>query len=101
MGGRGQGWGTVLSILCTPLQVLREHLGVHTFLGLTATATRSTALEVAQHLGVADSLAEVPAAIPSNLQLSVSTDRDTDQVGHLLKNPALQKTWAPWAPGNK
>lgn len=60
-------------------KVLREHLGVHTFLGLTATATRSTALEVAQHLGVADSLAEVPAAIPSNLQLSVSTDRDTDQ----------------------
>ncbi|XP_055981400.1 ATP-dependent DNA helicase Q4 [Sorex fumeus] len=60
-------------------KVLREQVGVHTFLGLTATATRSTALDVAQHLGVASGLAQGLTAIPSNLQLSVSMDRDPDQ----------------------
>ncbi|XP_054981821.1 ATP-dependent DNA helicase Q4 isoform X8 [Sorex araneus] len=60
-------------------KVLREQVGVHTFLGLTATATRSTTLDVAQHLGVAGGLAQGPTAIPSNLQLSVSMDRDPDQ----------------------
>lgn len=57
---------------------------MRTFLGLTATATRSTALDVAQHLGIASSLAPGPTAIPSNLQLSVSMDRDPDQVGHCI-----------------
>ncbi|KAG8515409.1 ATP-dependent DNA helicase Q4 [Galemys pyrenaicus] len=61
-------------------KVLRERLGVRCFLGLTATATRRTARDVAQHLGVAGELGlEWPAAIPSNLHLSVSTDRDPSQ----------------------
>ncbi|XP_005086063.2 ATP-dependent DNA helicase Q4 isoform X2 [Mesocricetus auratus] len=61
-------------------KVLREHLGVHCLLGLTATATRSTARDVAQHLGVAEEL-ELSglASIPANLHLSVSMDRDSDQ----------------------
>ncbi|XP_016040625.1 ATP-dependent DNA helicase Q4 isoform X2 [Erinaceus europaeus] len=61
-------------------KVLRERLGVRCFLGLTATATRSTARDVAHHLGIAEdpSLRE-SAAIPSNLHLSVSMDRDPDQ----------------------
>ncbi|XP_035315181.1 ATP-dependent DNA helicase Q4 isoform X1 [Cricetulus griseus] len=61
-------------------KVLREHMGVHCFLGLTATATRSTARDVAQHLGIAEEL-ELSglATIPANLHLSVSVDRDSDQ----------------------
>lgn len=61
-------------------KVLREHLGVRCFLGLTATATRSTALDVAKHLGVpAEAVLRGPVTIPTNLHLSVSTDRDPDQ----------------------
>lgn len=57
-------------------------MGVRCFLGLTATATRSTARDVAQHLGVAEELGlGGPAAIPPNLHLSVSMDRDPEQVG--------------------
>ncbi|XP_075705494.1 ATP-dependent DNA helicase Q4-like, partial [Rhinoderma darwinii] len=62
-------------------QVLRERLGVRCLLGLTATATLSTAQDVARHLEVSD-VGEVPlrlAAVPSNLHLSVSMDRDRDQ----------------------
>ncbi|XP_005395970.1 PREDICTED: ATP-dependent DNA helicase Q4 isoform X3 [Chinchilla lanigera] len=61
-------------------KVLRECMGVRCFLGLTATATRSTARDVAHHLGVAEELSprEAPA-IPANLYLSVSRDRDPDQ----------------------
>lgn len=65
-----------------PAQVLREHLGVRCFLGLTATATRSTALNVAKYLGVAEeAVLRGPVTIPTNLHLSVSMDRDPDQVG--------------------
>ncbi|XP_039702067.1 ATP-dependent DNA helicase Q4 isoform X3 [Pteropus medius] len=61
-------------------KVLREHLGVCCFLGLTATATHSTALDVAQHLGVAkEHVLRGPVIIPPNLYLSVSMDRDPDQ----------------------
>ncbi|KAF6100893.1 RecQ like helicase 4 [Phyllostomus discolor] len=61
-------------------KVLREHLGVRCFLGLTATATRSTALDVAKHLGVPEeAVLRGPATIPANLHLSVSVDRDPEQ----------------------
>nr|XP_035961662.1 ATP-dependent DNA helicase Q4 isoform X2 [Halichoerus grypus] len=61
-------------------KVLREHMGVRCFLGLTATATRSTSRDVAQHLGVAEELVlRGPVTIPTNLHLSVSMDRDPDQ----------------------
>ncbi|XP_043340180.1 ATP-dependent DNA helicase Q4 isoform X4 [Cervus canadensis] len=61
-------------------QTLRDQTGVHCFLGLTATATRSTALDVAWHLGVTEeSVLRGPATIPANLHLSVSSDRDPDQ----------------------
>lgn len=61
-------------------KVLREQLGVRCFLGLTATATHSTALEVAQHLGIAaEAVLRGPVTIPTNLYLSVSRDRDPDQ----------------------
>lgn len=52
------------------------------FLGLTATATRSTIRDVAQHLGIAEEFEfSGSATIPANLHLSVSMDRDSDQVG--------------------
>ncbi|XP_045142619.1 ATP-dependent DNA helicase Q4 [Echinops telfairi] len=60
-------------------QVLREHIGVRCFLGLTATAPRSTALDVARHLGVPEGPIGLPGTIPANLHLSVSTDRDPEQ----------------------
>lgn len=72
--------GSILTV--PPAQVLREQLGVRCFLGLTATATHSTALEVAQHLGIAtEAVLRGPVTIPTNLHLSVSMDRDPDQVG--------------------
>lgn len=69
------------------VQVLREHMGVRCLLGLTATATHGTVRDVAQHLGVAGELDLCgPTAIPANLHLSVSVDRDPDQVGvHMLE----------------
>nr|KAF6395917.1 RecQ like helicase 4 [Molossus molossus] len=61
-------------------KVLREHLGVRCFLGLTATATCITALDMAKHLGVAkEAILRGPVTIPTNLHLSVSMDRDPDQ----------------------
>ncbi|XP_063525305.1 ATP-dependent DNA helicase Q4 isoform X6 [Pongo pygmaeus] len=61
-------------------KVLRERMGVHCFLGLTATATHRTASDVAQHLAVAEEPGlHRPAPVPANLHLSVSMDRDTDQ----------------------
>ncbi|KAG9355410.1 hypothetical protein JZ751_000248 [Albula glossodonta] len=61
-------------------KVLRDRLGVRCLLGLTATATLSTALDIAQHLEITDQdgIAVRSAAVPTNLQLSVSTDRDKD-----------------------
>ncbi|KAM6899998.1 ATP-dependent DNA helicase Q4 [Xenentodon cancila] len=62
-------------------KVLRERLGVQCLLGLTATATLSTALDIAQHLDISDQdgIAVRSAAVPPNLNLSVSTDKEKDQ----------------------
>ncbi|XP_019957451.2 ATP-dependent DNA helicase Q4 isoform X2 [Paralichthys olivaceus] len=62
-------------------KVLRERLGVQCLLGLTATATQSTALDIAQHLDITDQegIAVRSAAVPPNLYLSVSMDREKDQ----------------------
>ncbi|MEQ2274362.1 hypothetical protein XENORESO_019282, partial [Xenotaenia resolanae] len=61
--------------------VLRERLGVKCLLGLTATATLSTALDIAQHLEIRDKdgIAVRSAAVPPNLNLSVSMDEEKDQ----------------------
>ncbi|XP_061753545.1 ATP-dependent DNA helicase Q4 [Nerophis ophidion] len=69
-------------------KVLRERLGVKCLLGLTATATLSTALDIAQHLDIndQDGIAVRSAAVPTNLHLSVSMDREKDHaVVSLLK----------------
>uniref|UniRef100_A0A4X2M3E1 DNA 3'-5' helicase n=1 Tax=Vombatus ursinus TaxID=29139 RepID=A0A4X2M3E1_VOMUR len=70
-------------------KVLRECLGVRCFLGLTATATRTTARDVGQHLGIPEEaiFGTHLATIPPNLQLSVSLDRDKDQVGSYHASP--------------
>ncbi|KAK5854998.1 hypothetical protein PBY51_005140 [Eleginops maclovinus] len=62
-------------------KVLRERLGVQCLLGLTATATLSTALDIARHLNIndKDGIAVRSAAVPPNLHLSVSMDREKDQ----------------------
>ncbi|NXT25243.1 RECQ4 helicase, partial [Syrrhaptes paradoxus] len=61
-------------------KVLRDRLGIQCFLGLTATATVATVRDVAQHLGIPpeDGIAVRSAAVPPNLRLSVSMDRDRD-----------------------
>lgn len=63
-------------------QVLREKFGVRCFLGLTATATQSTATSVAEHLGIVHDVGAVirGGAVPPNLFLSVSCDSDRTQV---------------------
>ncbi|KAH3778362.1 hypothetical protein DPMN_179817, partial [Dreissena polymorpha] len=62
-------------------QVLQQKLGVQCFLGLTATATLSTASDVAKHLRISDfKRATVRGSpIPPNLVLSVSSDEEKDQ----------------------
>uniref|UniRef100_A0A8C0QQP1 DNA 3'-5' helicase n=1 Tax=Chelonoidis abingdonii TaxID=106734 RepID=A0A8C0QQP1_CHEAB len=62
-------------------KVLRDRLGVRCLLGLTATATLATAQDVAHHLGIREEegIAVRSAAVPPNLHLSVSTNRDKDQ----------------------
>ncbi|XP_030409824.1 ATP-dependent DNA helicase Q4 isoform X1 [Gopherus evgoodei] len=67
-------------------KVLRDRLGVRCLLGLTATATLATARDVAHHLGIQEEegIAVRSAAVPPNLHLSVSTDRDKDQALVLL-----------------
>ncbi|XP_029448199.1 LOW QUALITY PROTEIN: ATP-dependent DNA helicase Q4 [Rhinatrema bivittatum] len=65
-------------------KVLRDRLGVRCLLGLTATATLATARDVAHHLGIPEEeeeggIAVRSAAVPSNLHLSASVDRDKDQ----------------------
>ena len=63
------------------LQVLREQYGVRCMLGLTATATMTTAVSVARHLGIVDAAATIRGApIPANLKLSVSSDGNREQV---------------------
>ena len=63
-------------------QVLREKMGVQCLLGLTATATKTTACNVASHLGITDGNRAVicGTAIPDNLVLSVSRDDARDSV---------------------
>ncbi|XP_060597246.1 ATP-dependent DNA helicase Q4-like, partial [Ruditapes philippinarum] len=74
--------------------VLQEKLGVQNFLGLTATATLSTASDVARHLKISDfRKATVRGSpIPKNLILSVSRDEDREHalVG-LLKGERFGK----------
>lgn len=63
------------------LQVLKERFGVKTFLGLTATATKSTMKDIVEQLSVPDGLDGVISNVqlPVNLILSVSKDYDRDQ----------------------
>ncbi|KAM9573862.1 ATP-dependent DNA helicase Q4 [Guaruba guarouba] len=62
-------------------KVLRDRLGIRCFLGLTATATLATARDVVQHLGIPpeEGITVHSAAVPPNLLLSVSMDRDRDE----------------------
>ncbi|KAK0045017.1 ATP-dependent DNA helicase Q4 [Biomphalaria pfeifferi] len=62
-------------------KVLRQRYGVRCFLGLTATATRSTCRDVVKHLGIEDpETATVRGAtVPDNLVLSVSRDANRDE----------------------
>ncbi|KAH8296173.1 hypothetical protein KR054_002578 [Drosophila jambulina] len=69
-------------------KVLRKNLGVHTVLGLTATATLPTRVSIISHLGIADGergvISDTP--LPDNLVLSVSKDENRDAALLLLLN---------------
>ncbi|KAK7500307.1 hypothetical protein BaRGS_00008530 [Batillaria attramentaria] len=62
-------------------KVLREKYGVNCFLGLTATATSSTARDVVRHLDISDMDAATirGSPVPPNLCLSVSRDENKDE----------------------
>ncbi|XP_046604660.1 ATP-dependent DNA helicase Q4 isoform X1 [Neodiprion virginianus] len=62
-------------------KVLREKLGVKTVLGLTATATKSTAESIVNHLRIPDGMAGVisDTPLPRNLTLTVSKDAYRDR----------------------
>lgn len=62
-------------------RVLIEKMGVKTILGLTATATKSTAKSIVEHLKIPDGLAGVISDIPmpNNLMLTVSKDDQRDR----------------------
>ncbi|KAF2368307.1 DNA helicase ATP-dependent RecQ type [Trinorchestia longiramus] len=61
--------------------VLRDHLGVRTILGLTATARHETTLSIASHLKVEDLDSGVirGSSVPPNLLLSVSRDANRNE----------------------
>ena len=67
------------------LQVLKERLGVKCVLGLTATATRTTALSVASHLSIAEENIIRGTAVPDNLRITVSCDGNRDEVSSSLQ----------------
>ncbi|XP_034942130.1 ATP-dependent DNA helicase Q4 [Chelonus insularis] len=62
-------------------RVLIEKLGVKTILGLTATATRSTAESIVRHLTIPDGMDGVikDIPVPNNLSLTVSKDDQRDR----------------------
>ncbi|XP_025115631.1 ATP-dependent DNA helicase Q4-like isoform X3 [Pomacea canaliculata] len=62
-------------------KVLREKYGVSCFLGLTATARKSTVRDVARHIGISDlETATIRGSpVPPNLCLSVSKDGNRDE----------------------
>ncbi|XP_012266249.2 uncharacterized protein LOC105691972 [Athalia rosae] len=61
-------------------KVLREKLGVKTILGLTATATKSTAESIVNYLNIPDGMAGVisDTPLPRNLTLTASKDQHRD-----------------------
>lgn len=62
-------------------RVLKEKLGVKTILALTATATKTTAENIVNYLGIKDGMAGVISDIPmpKNLLLTISRDENRDQ----------------------
>eukprot|EP00794_Sanderia_malayensis_P019029 gene19029-20942_t len=77
-------------------KVLREELGVRCFLGLTATATKSTSMSITKHLLIdeADSVGAIirGAIMPDNLHLTVSRDDDRDRaLVQLLSGPRFER----------
>lgn len=58
-----------------------EHFGVHCVLGLTATATHTTALDMANYFGInQDNIIRSDDILPKNLHITVSCERDKDQI---------------------
>lgn len=71
-------------------RILRERLGVKTFLGLTATASKATIESVVNTLSDEDSRCSViqNVSLPNNLLLSVSKDDDKDSaLLRLIQSP--------------
>ena len=66
--------------------MLKERFGIQCMLGLTATATLTTACSVSQHLGIKDYQTSTVRGktVPDNLHLSVSKDESKDKVRFVL-----------------
>ena len=71
--------------ICTCMQVLRERLGVHCVLGLTATATSVTVNDVIEHFGFEQKNVITGGAIlPRHLNITVSCKKNKDRVSRHL-----------------
>lgn len=63
------------------MQILQKRLRVHCVLGLTATATHTTAQSVARHLGIDQKyIFREGTIIPDHLNISVTYVKDKDEV---------------------
>lgn len=75
-------------------RVLREKLNVKCILGLTATASQTTIKSIISHINVPDGASGVirNPALPDNLCLSVSIEKDKDKalVSYLLSDQIMQ-----------
>ena len=62
-------------------QVLRERLGVHCVLGLTATATHTTIGDMIEHFDIhQDNVITRGSILPDHLNISVTCEEDKDKV---------------------
>lgn len=73
--------------------ILHDQLCIKTYLGLTATSTRSTSLVIADHLNIEPQTGIVGStAIPYNLMLSITTSSSKEHaIIDILKSPTFRK----------
>jgi len=84
--------------------MLRVRFGVRCFLGLTATATMETVMHIGDHLMLKDYKQDTikGTILPPNLNLSVSRDREREQVRlinlHVPLNSVIMSAMTDWFP---
>lgn len=74
------------------LKILNDHMGIKTYLGLTATATKTISRAISRNLGIDADLDVVGSTrVPSNLILSASCENNKDKaLIDMLKTPEFR-----------